>query len=137
MQTYRFMGIVILPFLLGAIIVSFIATFKIVRLIILKEINILDIFYGFLTSITLYTLIALCYFILDEAWALSPPFILTIIMIYIPFIFHLRYEKSNNPKEVFITKIILFSIVLTTLLAAIFSNIFFNIIDHVGTHKSY
>ncbi|MBU2907490.1 hypothetical protein KO529_22000 [Arenibacter algicola] len=131
------MGIVLLPFVLGAIIIGLIAIFKSFRLIDTKHIEIKEILYGFLTSIILYGLIGLFYLIEGKAWALSPYFRLPIIMIFIPYIIHKGTEKNKNPKVIALSKILLVSIGITTLIGAIFHGYFFDIMEHFGTEKNY
>ena len=131
------MGIVILPFLLGAIIIGLIAIIKSIRLISSKDIGIKETIYGALTSIILYGLLALAYIIQGKAWGLSPFFRIPIFMIFIPFITHIATEKDERPKAKFLSKILLLSVVITVIFGALFHEMFFDIMEYVGTKKSY
>ena len=131
------MGIVILPFLLATLIIGLIALVKSVNLIVKKEIKLVEVFYGFIVSILLYVFIALCYSFLDKAWALGSFFILPILMVFLPFLFCLGFEKSKNIKEQSYSKILLFSILITVIFSTLFYEFFFNIIENFGTKKSY
>ncbi len=131
------MGIVILPFLLGAIIIGLIAIIKSIRLISSKNIGFKETIYGTLTSIILYVLIALTYIIQDKAWGLSPFFRIPVVMIFIPFIAHLTTEKNKSPKVNFISNILLLSIGISAVFGTIFHEIVFDVMNFVGTKKSY
>lgn len=126
------MGIIILPFILGAIIIAIVCIIKVIKLFISKQIVFKDIILGLLLSLTLFGLIALSYLIERSAWALSTYFRLPIFMMFIPFIIYISNKDSKNPKRKYISKVILVSIGLTGILGVIFNDLFFNLIDYLG-----
>jgi uncharacterized membrane protein len=102
-----------------------------------KNIGIKETIYGTLTSIILYGLIALAYIIQSKAWGLSPFFRIPFIMIFLPFIAHLVTERNERPRVKFISKILLLSTGITVIFGTVFHEIFFDIMEYVGTKKSY
>ena len=131
------MGIVILPFLTGAIIIGVIAIFKSISLIDSKDIGIKEIIYGLLISIILYLLIGLVYLIQGKAWGLSPFFRLPLIMIFIPYLIYIGTKENKSPKEQYFSKILLVSIGITSLFGTIFHELFFGIMHYLGIQKTY
>ena len=131
------MGIVILPFLLGALIIGIIALVKVIKLLKLKLIKVKDLGIGLIISILLFGLISLVYIIEGKAWGLSPAFRIPIFMVFIPFGIHIVLEKSKNKKAEYFSKIFLISIVFSVILGIIFNEILFDLIDYLGIKKHY
>ncbi|PWG04036.1 hypothetical protein [Polaribacter aquimarinus] len=131
------MGIVILPFLLGALIIGIIALVKVIKLLKLKLIKVKDLGIGLIISILLFGLISLVYIIEGKAWGLSPAFRIPIFMVFIPFGIHIVWEKSKNRKAEYFSKIFLISIVFSVILGIIFNEILFDLIDYLGIKKHY
>ena len=131
------MGIIILPFLLGALIIGIIALVKLIKLLKIKSIEIKDLFFGLLISIILFSLISLVYIIEGKAWGLSPAFRIPIFMIFVPFGIHIATEKNKKKNLEYLSKIFLISIIFSVILGIIFNDIFFNLIDYLGIKKHY
>lgn len=131
------MGIIILPFLLGAFVIGIIALIKVIKLLKFKSIGIKDIGFGFITTIILLGLISLIYIIEGKAWGLSPAFRIPIFMVFVPFVIHSIWEKSKNKKAVYSSKLFLISIVFTVLLGIVFNEVLFELIDYLGIKRYY
>ncbi len=131
------MGIIILPFLLGALIIGIIAFVKLIKLLKLKSIKIKEGIIGLIISLTLFGLICLSYIIEGRAWALSPPFRIPIFMIFVPFGIHISWEKGKNKKTEYISKLLLISVVFAVILGIVFNEILFDLIDYLGIKKYY
>jgi hypothetical protein len=131
------MGIIILPFLLGALIIGIIALVKSIKLFKLEVISFKEILLGLVTSLILFGLISLVYIIEGKAWGLSPAFRIPIFMVLIPFGLHIASEKNKNSVVEYISKLLLISIVFTVFIGIIFSDIVFELIDYLGIEKYY
>ena len=131
------MGIIILPFLLGALIVGIMALVKSIKLFRLKSVGLKELTLGLITSLILFGLISLVYIIEGKAWGLSPALRIPIFMVFVPFGIHLATEKNQKENMKYLSKIFLLSIVFTLILGIVFNDIFFNIIDYLGIKKYY
>jgi hypothetical protein len=131
------MGIIILPFLLGAFVVGILSLIKMIRLLRKKQVSLKETLFGLATSIIIFGLICLSYIVEGRAWGLSPAFRIPIFMVFIPFVIHILTEKSKNTKLIYISKILLISIIVTILLGVIFNDLFFGLIDYLGIEKHY
>ncbi len=131
------MGIIILPFLLGALIVGIIALVKSIKLVRLKSVGWKELTLGLITSLILFGLMSLIYIIEGKAWGLSPAFRIPIFMVFVPFGIHLATEKNQNKNIKYISKVFLLSIIFTLISGIVFNDIFFNLIDYLGIKKHY
>ena len=131
------MGIIILPFLLGALALSVYSIIQTIRLLKNKEIQIKEIFFSLLISLSIFGLIYLSYIIGESAWGLSPAFRISIFMVFFPFVFYLVAKTSNNQKLKYFATLFLISIGLTGILGVIFNDLFFGLIDILGIEKHY
>lgn len=131
------MGIIILPFLLGALGLSVFSIIHTIRLIRNKVINFKEIILGLVISVSIFGLICLSYLIEGRAWGLSPAFRIPIFMVFFPFGFYLLTKTSNNQKLKYFATLVLISIGLTGILGVIFNELFFGLIDILGIEKHY
>lgn len=131
------MGIIILPFILGAIAIVIISLMMIVKQFKTKTIGIKEILLGFILSWAIFGLIALSYFVEGSAWALSPAFRIPIYMVFIPFVLYILSKSVTKPKIKYFSMLLLISIVCSGLMALLFYDLFFGIIDHLGIEKHY
>ena len=131
------MGIIILPFLLGAFVLGIISIVKTIKQLRTKQAGLKELLFGLITSSAIFGLICLSYIIEGRAWGLSPAFRIPIFMIFIPFVVQISTEKSKNSKMGYISKIMLISIAMTTILGTVFNGLFFDLIDYLGIEKHY
>jgi|AntRauTorckE5430_2_1112549.scaffolds.fasta_scaffold29819_2 hypothetical protein len=131
------MGIIILPFLLGALVLGIISIVKTIKQLRTKQTGTKELLLGLITSSTIFGLICLSYIIEGRAWKLSPAFRIPIFMVFIPFIVQISTEKSKNSKMAYISKIILISISMTAIFGVVFNDLFFDLIDYLGIEKHY
>ncbi|WP_133273068.1 hypothetical protein [Hymenobacter radiodurans] len=131
------MGIIILPFLLGALVLSLIALIDVLKHIMDKEIALKEILFGFLISIMIFGITSLSYIIEGRAWGLSPAFRLPICMFFIPFGLYIALRSSNNVKIKYLSRLLLISIGISGILGLLFNNLFFDLIDYLGIEKYY
>src|SRR5690606_10057517 len=131
------MGIIILPFLFIALILGIISIVKTIKQLRKKQVGPKEVVLGLLTSSAIFGLICLSYIIEGKAWGLSPAFRIPVYMVFIPFFVQLFTEKSKNSNWAYISKIILTSVAITTILGIIFNDLLFNLIDYLGIEKQY
>ena len=131
------MGIIILPFLLGALGLAVFAIINSVRLFKNKEITIKEIILGLVISVSIFGLICLSYLIEGEAAGLSPAFRIPIFMVFVPFGFYIDCKTSNNQKIKNFATLAFISVGLTGILGVIFNDLFFDLIDILGIEKHY
>ena len=131
------MGIIILPFLLGALGLSVFAIINSVRLFKNKEITIKEIILGLVISVSIFGIICLSYIIEGKAWGLSPAFRIPIFMVFVPFGFYTVYKTGKNQKLKYFATLTLISVGLTGILGVIFNDLFFGLIDILGIEKHY
>jgi hypothetical protein len=131
------MGLIILPFLLGALIIGIVASAKTFKLWLEKSIGFRELVFGLIITVIIFGLISLAYIIEGKAWGLSPAFRIPIFMVFIPFAIHFATEKSKHKKAEYFSKLFLISIVYTVILGMIFNSIIFNLIDYLGIEKHY
>lgn len=131
------MGIIILPFLLGAFVIGLFSLVKLIKLIKSKDIGVKEMLFGLLVSLLIFGLICVSYIVEGQAWALSPAFRIPIVMVFIPFLIQMLIERSRHRTLAYISKIVLSSLVITVFLGVIFNDLVFGLIDHLGIAKHY
>jgi hypothetical protein len=131
------MGIIIIPFLFGALLLSLLAMIQTIRLIIKRQINFKEIILGLTISLSIFGLICLSYLIEGSAWGLSPAFRIPIFMVFIPSIFYFISMAINHKIIKYLANLILISIGLSGILGIIFNDYIFGIIDLLGIEKYY
>ena len=131
------MGIIILPFLLGAVVLGIRSIVKVIGKIENKQIETKEILFGLAASLIFFGLICLSYIIEGRASPLSPAFRIPIFMVFIPFIIQIATEKSKKSSLAYLSKILLISIGITVILGVIFNNFFLGLIDYLGIEKVY
>lgn len=131
------MGIIIIPFLLGALLLSLLAMIQTIRLLIKRQINLKEIILGLTISLSIFGLICLSYLIEGSAWGLSPPFRIPIFMVFIPSIIYFISMAINHEIVKYLANLILISIGLSGILGIIFNDYIFGIIDLLGIEKYY
>lgn len=131
------MGLLILPFLLGALAISIFAIINVITLLKKQEISSKEILWGFSITSILFGLICLSYIIQERAWGLSPAFRIPICMVFIPFGIYLAAKTSRSDKIRYFSTLLIISIGLTGILGIIFNDLFFNLIDYLGVKKHY
>lgn len=131
------MGIIILPFLLGALYLSVFSLIHTVRLLINKVISFKEIIFGLVISISIFGLICLSYLIEGKAWELSPSFRIPICMIFVPYGFYTLTKTCNNKKIKYFATLVLISIGLSGILGVIANDLFFSLIDILGVKKHH
>lgn len=131
------MGLIILPFLLGALVLGIIAIVKTIKQSRKRLVGLKELILGLIVSSAIFGLICVSYIIEGRAWGLSPAFRIPIFMVFIPFVVHVSTEKSKNSNLVYISKIILISVGMTTIFGVIFNDLFFDLIDYLGIEKHY
>jgi hypothetical protein len=131
------MGIIILPFLLGALIIGIIAIVKTIKQLRKRQVGLKELLFGLIVSSAIFGLICLSYIIEGRAWGLSPAFRIPIFMVFIPFVIHVLTEKSKNTKLAYFSKIILISVGITTIFGVMFNDLFFDLIGYLEIEKHY
>ncbi|WNM20186.1 hypothetical protein [Flavobacterium capsici] len=131
------MGLIILPFLLGALGIAVLAMMEILKLIKSKKITIKEIIIGFGLTLLIFAAIVISYLIEGKAWVLSPAFRIPVIMVYIPFFIYSLVKTSDNQKLKYFSILILISISITGILGIVFNDVFFELINYLGIEKNY
>ncbi|AWH86215.1 hypothetical protein HYN59_14340 [Flavobacterium album] len=109
------MGLIILPFILGAIFMFINAAVKTIKSILAGNVNPKDYGLGFLLSAIIYIPIFLSYKLSDSAYALGAYFVFPFFMIGIPFLIGFSMSSGNNEAAGPIAKICLLSVVFRAL----------------------
>jgi hypothetical protein len=131
------MGIMILPFLLGALGLSVFSLIHSFRMFRKKEITIKEIIFGLAISVSIFGLICLSYLIEGKAWGLSPAFRIPIFMVFAPYGLYTVFKTSNNQRLKYFATLALISVGITGILGVIFNDLFFGLIDILGIEKHY
>ena len=128
------MGLLILPFILVAFVITLIAIILTIRLIIKKQIGFKEFLLGVVTSLMIYGFIILCYKISGSAWALSPGFVMPICLSIIPFGLYLLIKSQNNK---FLSLALLVSVIVSGVCMIVFYNAYFEFFDYIRIEKIY
>lgn len=128
------MGILILPFILGAIIITIASLVIVIKQIIQKQIGFQEFFFGLLTSIIIFGFILGCYKLVGSAWALSTGFVIPIFLFGMPFI---AYVITRLYKVKKLPSILLTSVLFSGILASLFFDIYFDFFDLIGVKKIF
>ena len=131
------MGIIIIPFLLGALIIGIMAIIKTTLLLSNKEIVLKDFLYGLLTTIGIFGMICISYLIQDKAWALSPAFRIPIGLFFIPYFIYFILTTNRITQWNHLSKNIIISITISTILSLIFHDELFNLVSLLGVKEHY
>ena len=129
------MGIILLPILLLAIIFLILAIVPTLKLLIHKKVGVKELFFGLLTSLSIFGIILICYKILGSAWALGPVFIVPLFLIFIPLAFYFIVWIAKIQKLDYLSKVLLLSVVFSGILAIIFYDFYFDFFDTIGIRK--
>lgn len=126
------MGLLILPFILAAVVITLIAIILTIRLVIKKQIGGKEFLLGIIISLLIYGFIIICYKISGSAWALSPGFIMPICISMIPFGLHFILKSQNN-KSLHLA--LLVSVIVSGIGMIVFYNAYFEFFDYIGIEK--
>ena len=126
------MGIIILPFLFGALIAGIWSLKKVLRLRSNNEIGSNELFWGFLLSVGLFIAISVSYYLEKRTWALSAAFRIPFVLVFLPFVIHLIIRNNPAPRIKYISKIVLISVCCSVILGILFYKVVFNLPDYLG-----
>jgi hypothetical protein len=126
------MGIVILPFFLGAIVLFLLSILDASKMIKRKELLPDDFKYGFGVAAVIYIVFFCIYCSDDSAYTLSPFFIMPAIMVYLPYFLVLFTKNSQNLRLNIFSKYLVLSICILGICAILFNSYFLGIIDFLG-----
>lgn len=131
------MGIIILPYLIGAIAV-FIFSVKTIYLQITENtFNSVYLIYGLLLTLLIYGGVVLSYQLEKKPWALGPVFRFPFYMIYMPFLIFQLTKMNLGIDLSIVANSILMSIIIAGILIIIFNKYVFGILDILGLKKHY
>ena len=125
------MGII----LLFAFIISVISTVKIVKLILKKSIDLTYCLYGLLLSSVIFGIISLSYLIEGKAYAFSPMFRTVLFMIIVPYGVYSLLNGFSNDKVILFSKVVLLSILFSTISLVVFYGLGFDLFDILEVEK--
>lgn len=131
------MGIIILPFLLGALIAFIVSVVSITQLFLRKELKHVHFLYGFFLAISLYALIVASYAVEKDYWALSPAFRFPLFMFLIPLGIALLIRNSRNYSLRIIAVLLLISIIFSGLYFATSQSLTLKVLEEVGAQWYY
>lgn len=134
------MGLVMLPFLLGALMAGIMSIVHTIIHLIKKEIGVRDIGVGIITTGILFGAICLKYITSGSAWALSAVFIIPTVMILLPYIVYfvmMKINKVKSPKLVLMAKGLLICTVISTILGALHLGDLFDFPRWLGVSTHY
>ena len=131
------MGLLILPFLLLAFVISIAATILWISNVVKNKIRPLEFVLGIGLTFILYSIIVLSYKIAGGGWAFGPMFIIPIVMFLIPFALYLGLSNSKDLAVLNFRNTPLISITFTAILAIAFYDSFFDFFQYFGIEKNY
>lgn len=131
------MGIIILPFLLGALIAFIVSVIRITQLFLKKELKLVYFAYGFLLAFSLYVLIVASYAVEKDYWALSPAFRFPLFMFLIPFGIVLLIRSNSNYTLRTISAMLLISIIFSGLYFLTSQSLTLKILEELGAQGHY
>lgn len=130
------MGIIIFPWLLGAIIICIIALIAMINALIKKEAGAKAVLLGLLLSILIYAGIFIDYKTSESAYGLGTAFYFPFAMIYAPF-FIAVVLTVGGPKTALARKVLYCSIIISGLLITIFYKYTLGLVDYLEIPKTY
>ncbi len=131
------MGLIILPYILGAIIIFLAALYMIVMQNTADVFNTTNILFGIVLTILIYGAIISRYIYNKKYWGLSPIFIFPFFMIYLPFLIVLLTRSNFGFHSAFVSNSVLISILASGVLITISYNYIFIFLDKFGVKRHY
>lgn len=131
------MGIIILPFLIGALVVAIKAVTKIYKLRSSIKLEYKEILLGFLLSLSIFTLITVWYIKEGEMWGLSLFFRIPIVAFFVPYSIHMVTRTSSNTKVAQASRLLLVSIGFSCVLGILYCTKIYGVLDHFGVKQVY
>lgn len=131
------MGVLIVPFILGAIISFLLSTIRIYKLVVRKKTNSEQFAYGLVLASIIYGLIILSYIGEKQYWALGPLFTFPFFMFIMPCIIALITSQSLNRTLKKLSIIVFISIIFSGLFFLLFNDLAFGVLDKLGLEKHY
>ena len=134
------MGLIILPFLLGALVAGIISIFHMIKHLKAKEIGVNEIGLGIIALGVLFGLVCLSYIVQGSVWALDGTFRFPIVMILLPYSTYytiIKERKMKNPKMILLAKSLLICTVLSSILGLLYSATLFDIPKLLGVFTHY
>ncbi len=119
------MGIILLPLLLAAAILSLICLIRVIRWMSKGELGWREILIGIGICTVSYMLVAFSFYLEGTMNALAPFFRLLFVMFYVPFIVSQVLKNSAQGRTLLLVKATMLSIFLAGLLATAFYQRFF------------
>ena len=131
------MGLIILPFLLFASIISIYANYKSFQLLRSKYLTTRDLIFGFGFNILIFNLVCISSLIEGKAWALSPVFRIPCFMVFLPFLLYIVSTSSKNKSAMILGKMALICSATTGILALFFQYLLFDLLSILGVEQYY
>ena len=131
------MGLVILPYLIGALAIVIHSVITILGHYRDGALHTMDLIFGILLSAIIFGLIVLSYKLKEKSYALSPIFRFPSYMIYVPFLMISLVNRLFTFDINHVYNSVLISIIVSALIMIVFNGYVFNIIDKVGRKKYY
>lgn len=131
------MGIIILPFLIGAFSIIVIAMINSVKLLNSGTIGLIEIGIGIILSLALFGIVVISYLIERKYWGLSPFFRIPLFTVFIPFAIHVQIKNSDTLRFDYISSLLLISIAITGILAIVYNDVFFKLMEYFNIKKFY
>ncbi|TCI84532.1 hypothetical protein [Tenacibaculum sp. M341] len=131
------MGIILLPFLIGAIIIIVICVRNFILLFNSEIIGVNEIGFGFLLSLLLFVIITISYIVKGKIWNLSPFFRIPLVTIFIPFLIHFVIKMINIPSLNYLSNLLIVSISINGILGIAFNYILFDLLAYFNVKKHY
>lgn len=131
------MGLVLYPYLLGAIIIWIISVILILKSLASKKFFVNDLIIGFIISAIIYCIIFLDYITSESAYVLGTYFVFPLCLVYVPFIIGIATRFCNNKKLKDFSKYCLVSIIISGLFIFVFQQYTFKLHEYLGIPKSF
>lgn len=131
------MGIIIAPFLIGAIAIVVFAMTNTVKLFRSEMIGWNEVGIGVLIAVVLLGAIAISYIMQGKIWGLSPYFRIPIGTIFIPFALYLVFKSIGVPSLTYGSTLLLVSIAVSGILGVVFNYFLFDLLAYFNVEKFY
>lgn len=131
------MGIFIMPFVIGALVIFVIAVKNSIGLFSSGIIGLNEIGLGLLISLLLFAAITMSYIIEGKIWGLSHFFRVPIFMILIPFGIYLLLKNSATAGLSYFSKLLLLSIIFSGILSIGFDFVNIKVLEYFNIKKHY
>lgn len=131
------MGLILIPFLLGALWLTGVSIVKTIKLLRRKEIGGKEVGLAFLLSAVIFGLICLSYIVAGRAWGLSPAMRIPTCMFFLPYALYRLSQRLPWPLLRKVGQVALISVGISGLAGIATHDLFLALVSHLGVQEYY